>query len=87
MKQKQLVKMINAEINLLLKLKHPNIILFREAIYSQEKERIFIVLEYCAKGSLLNIYSNQMTVEETEWHREVHGYFLQMIEAISFSTK
>lgn len=43
------------------------------------------MLEYCAKGSLLNIYSNQMTVEDKEWHREVHGYFLQMIEAISFS--
>lgn len=34
LKQKQLTKMINAEINLLLRLRHPNIIQFREAIYA-----------------------------------------------------
>lgn len=86
LKQKQLTKMINAEINLLLRLRHPNIIQFREAVYAQEKERIFIVLEYCAKGSLLNILNAKLTLSDEDWHREVHGYFLQMVEAIAFST-
>lgn len=36
--------MINAEINLLMKLKHKNVIQLKEAIYSSEKERMFIVL-------------------------------------------
>lgn len=64
LKQKQLVKLINAEINLLLYLKHPNVVQFKEAIYSVEKERIFIVLEYCAKGSLLHILNSRLTVED-----------------------
>ena len=87
LKQKQLTKMINAEINLLLRLRHPNIIQFREAIYANEKERIFIVLEYCAKGSLLNILNAKLTLSDEEWQREVFGYLLQMVEAISFSKK
>jgi len=87
LKQKQLTKMINAEINLLLRLRHPNIIQFREAIYANEKERIFIVLEYCAKGSLLNIFNAKLTLSDEEWQREVFGYLLQMVEAISFSKK
>lgn len=87
LKQKQLTKMINAEINLLLRLRHPNIIQFREAIYANEKERIFIVLEYCAKGSLLNILYAKLTLSDEEWQREVFGYLLQMVEAISFSKK
>jgi serine/threonine protein kinase len=78
--------MINAEINLLLRLRHPSIIQFREAIYAQEKERIFIVLEYCARGSLLNILNARLTASEEEWHREVQVYFAQMAEAIAFST-
>lgn len=54
--------MVNAEINLLLRLRHPNIILFREAIFSPEKERMFIVLEYCSSGSLLNVAANKLTI-------------------------
>jgi serine/threonine protein kinase len=86
LKQKQLTKMINAEINLLLRLRHPNIIQFREAVFAQEKERIFIILEYCARGSLLNILNARITVPDEEWHLEVQGYFAQMVEALSFST-
>lgn len=63
-KQKQLIEMVNAETNLLLRLKHPNIINFKEAIYSPEKERMFVVLEYCSKGSLLSILHNRLTVED-----------------------
>jgi hypothetical protein len=44
LKQKQLTKMVNSEISLLLKLRHKNIIGFTEGIYSPEKERMFIVL-------------------------------------------
>lgn len=71
--------MINAEINLLMRLRHPNIVQLREAIHAQEKERIFIVLEYCAKGSLLNILNSRLTLSDEEWHQEVKGYFAQMV--------
>ena len=77
--------MVNAETNLLMKLRHPSIVQFKEAIYSPEKERMFIVLEYCSKGSLLAIYNNRLTTEDDVWHSEVRGYFRKMVEAISFS--
>lgn len=77
--------MVNAEISLLMRLRHPNIIQLKEAIYSAEKERMFIVLEYCSKGSLLTVLNSRLTVEDEEWHEEVRGYFRQMVEAISFS--
>ena len=85
-KQKQLIQMVNAETNLLLKLRHPHIIQFKEAIYAAEKERMFIVLEYCSQGSLLSILHNRLTVEDNQWHQEVRGYFKQMVEAIALST-
>lgn len=47
--------MVNSEINLLIKLKCPYIIGFEEAIYLPEKQRVFIVLEYCSKGPLTKI--------------------------------
>ena len=84
-KQKQLIQMVNAETNLLLKLRHPHVIQFKEAIYAPEKERMFIVLEYCSQGSLLSIMHNRLTVEDQEWHQEVRSYFRQMIDALSFS--
>jgi serine/threonine protein kinase len=67
-KQRQLIEMVNAETNLLLKLRHPHVVQFKEAIYSPEKERMFIVLEYCSKGSLLAILNNRLTAEDWEWH-------------------
>jgi len=84
-KQRQLVQMVNAETNLLLKLRHPNIIQFKEAIYSPEKERMFIILEYCSQGSLLSIMHNRITVEDSEWQKEVRGYFRQIVKAVAFS--
>ena len=56
--------MVNAEISLLMRLRHPNIIQLKEAIYSAEKERMFIVLEYCSKGSLLTVLNSRLTVED-----------------------
>ena len=43
------------------------------------------MLEYCAKGSLLNILNAKLTLPDEEWHIEVFGYLLQMVEAVSFS--
>lgn len=57
--------MVNCEIELLIKLRSPNIIGFEEAIYAVEKQRIFIVLEFCSKGSLLRIINGSNTVPKS----------------------
>lgn len=61
-KEEQIVKMINCETSLLRKLKSPNIIGFEEVIHSPDKERVFIVLEYCSKGSLLKIINKSLDI-------------------------
>jgi len=40
---------------------------------------MFIVLEYCARGSLLNVMASKLTLEDEEWWEEVRGYFIQMV--------
>ena len=46
---------------------------------------MFIVLEYCSKGSLLTIMNNRLTVDLDQWEGEVRGYFVQAVAALQFS--
>lgn len=69
-----------------MKLKHKNVIQLKEAIYSSEKERMFIVLQYCSKGSLITVLNAKLTTPDQIWMEEVRGYFRQMVDAIAFST-
>lgn len=78
--------MVNSEVSLLIKLKHPNVIGFREAIFSSEKERMFLVLEYCHRGSMLSLVNQHLTLTEWEWMEVVRKNFIQMVEGIAFST-
>jgi serine/threonine protein kinase len=66
----------------LIKLRSPNIVGFEEAIYSAEKQRIFIVLEYCSKGSLLKIINGAAGVPVAEWHKTAKKYFIQMTKGL-----
>lgn len=47
---------------------------------------MFIVLEYCSKGSLITVLNSKLTVDDESWRDEVRGYFKQIVDAISFST-
>lgn len=43
------------------------------------------MLEYCARGSLSNIFNSRLDIDEAEWYEEVKGYFIQMVEGLAFS--
>lgn len=91
-KDEQLIKMINTEMRLLKKLSDsPHIVRHHSSIFSSEKEKIFIVLEHCSKGSLLKISQdegsfNRKNKDKVErWFNTVLMYFRQLVNGISFS--
>lgn len=74
--------MINSEISMLIKLKSPNIIGFEEAIYFPDKQRVFIVLEYCSKGTILKYMQGSTTVSFAEWQIRVKPIMKQIAQGI-----
>jgi len=41
---------VDREIRLLRKLRHPNVIELIDVLFSEEKQKMYIVLEYCVAG-------------------------------------
>lgn len=78
--------MINSEISLLIKLKSENIIGFEEAIYLESKQRVFIVLEYCSKGSIQKFISPPSPEKSFEqWQSYVKKYMFQIAKGLQKS--
>lgn len=46
-------------------LDHPNIIKLYEALYNEEYERLYLILEYCEKGSLLGFIKSKEAEVDT----------------------
>ena len=84
-KDEQLHKMINNEIEILLKLKHPNIIKLEEAIYAKQAEKIFLVLENCSRDLAKAIRASS-DVPYAEWMIRCQKYCRQMAVALKYST-
>ena len=73
--------MISVESRILSTLQHSNVINFFEALYSEECEKLFIVLEFCSKGSL----SGLGRAEKGEsWDERLKGIVKQSVEGLAF---
>ena len=71
----------NEEIQMMKILDHPGIIKFFECF--EDKIRVYIVMEYCSGGDLLQRIESQAVFSE----KEAKGLFRQMISAINYCHK
>jgi MAP/microtubule affinity-regulating kinase len=69
---------VEREIRILKSLNHPNIIKLIEVV--RENHRIFVVMEHCEGGTLLNL----ITSDKLKGLSEVKRLFRQIVEGISY---
>ena len=78
-------KMAATEINLLKKLKHPNIIKLYDCIQNDEKEKLYLFIDLCVVSlqDMLDIdeHNKQLKIFPI-W--QAHGYFIQLINGIEY---
>lgn len=70
------------EVNIMRKLKHPNVIQLIEVIQKEEKQKIYIVLEFAGAGSLqqvINSHPNKRLPLCDVWR-----FFRQFIEGLEY---
>ncbi|XP_020901044.1 serine/threonine-protein kinase STK11 [Exaiptasia diaphana] len=72
---------VKREIQLLKRLHHNNVIKLYDVIYNEEKQKIYMIMEYCV-GEL------QEMVESVDDHKfpisQAHGYFCQLINGLEY---
>ena len=67
------------EIQLLKLLKHKNVIELVEVLYNNEKEKMYIVMEYCVRG-LQDMLENAPLKKFPLW--QAHGYVIMFYKNI-----
>lgn len=58
---KTALQAVEHEIKVMRRLDHPNIVRLHEVIEDDEKDRLYIVMEYCTRGSILEWNSSDKT--------------------------
>jgi len=51
MKEKE-KKQLVSEVNILRELRHPNIVRYHDRVIDKDTAKLYIVMEYCAKGDM-----------------------------------
>lgn len=87
MKRRKLRRIPNGELNvqreiqLLKRLLHPNVIKLYDVIYDEQKQKMYMIMEYCV-GEL------QEMLDNTEQHKfpiwQAHGYFRQLLNGLDY---
>ncbi|KAI6178557.1 Non-specific serine/threonine protein kinase [Aphelenchoides besseyi] len=74
-------KNVEHEIYILERIAHPNIVKLLEVFRIEEKEKLYLVMEFC-------ICSLQQILDTAEQHRlpefQCHGYFVQLLDGIEY---
>ncbi|XP_019645394.1 PREDICTED: serine/threonine-protein kinase stk11-like [Branchiostoma belcheri] len=87
LKKKKLRKIPNGEqnvkreIQLLRKLRHKNIINLVDVLYNEEKQKMYLVMEYCV-GGLQEMLESAPGKKFPIW--QAHGYFCQLLEGLCY---
>lgn len=72
---------VQREIQLLKRLCHPNVIKLYDVIYDEQKQKMYMIMEYCV-GEL------QEMLESIEEHKfpiwQAHGYFTQLLNGLEY---
>ncbi|CAH0555445.1 unnamed protein product [Brassicogethes aeneus] len=72
---------VQREIKLLRSLRHKNVIRLVDECYNSEKEKKYLIMEFCA-GSLQGMLDS--TPDKRLPHFQAHGYFLQLIDGLEY---
>ncbi|ODM91746.1 Serine/threonine-protein kinase STK11 [Orchesella cincta] len=72
---------VEREIKLLKRLNHPNVIKLIEVMFIEEKQKMYLVLEYCI-GGLQDVLETSPNKKFPIW--QAHGYFTQLIEGLEY---
>ncbi|CAH1161189.1 unnamed protein product [Phyllotreta striolata] len=87
LKQRKLRRIPNGELNvqreikLLKKLKHKNLINLVDLLYNHEKEKMYLIMEYCV-GSLQGMLDASPDKKFPQY--QAHDYFLQLIDGLEY---
>lgn len=87
LKKKKLRKIPNGELNLqreiqmLKTLKHKNVIELVDVLYNHEKEKMYLIMEYCV-GGLQDMLESAPTKKFPLW--QAHGYFCQLVDGLDY---
>ncbi|PSN51071.1 Serine/threonine-protein kinase STK11 [Blattella germanica] len=72
---------VQREIQLLKILKHKNVIGLVDVLYNEEKQKMYMVLEYCV-GGLQDMLESTPKKKFPLW--QAHGYFCQLVDGLEY---
>ncbi|CAH1406520.1 unnamed protein product [Nezara viridula] len=72
---------VQREIQLLKLLKHKNVIEMVDVLYNHEKEKMYLVMEYCV-GVLQDMLESTPLKKFPNW--QAHGYFCQLMDGLEY---
>lgn len=72
---------VQSEIRLLKKLKHKNVIDLVDVLYNDEKEKMYLVMEFCV-GGLQDMLESSPCKKFPLW--QAHGYFSQLLDGLEY---
>ncbi|XP_043463411.1 serine/threonine-protein kinase STK11 [Leptopilina heterotoma] len=72
---------VQSEIRLLRKLKHKNVIDLVDVLYNDEKEKMYLVMEFCV-GGLQDMLESSPCKKFPLW--QAHGYFSQLLDGLEY---
>ncbi|XP_022229861.2 serine/threonine-protein kinase stk11 [Drosophila obscura] len=72
---------VTREIHLLKQLKHPNIVELMDVLYNEEKQKMYLVMEYCV-GGLQEMVDYQTDKKMPLF--QAHGYFHQLVDGLEY---
>eukprot|EP00127_Corallochytrium_limacisporum_P004678 Clim_evm32s172 gene=Clim_evmTU32s172 len=72
---------VKREISLMQKLKHENVIQLIDVLYNEEKQKMYLVLEFCV-GGLQELLESAPENRFPEW--QAHYYFKQLINGLEY---
>ncbi|XP_057332449.1 serine/threonine-protein kinase STK11 [Microplitis mediator] len=72
---------VQREIQLLKRLKHKNVIELIDVLYNEEKEKMYLVMEFCVCG-LQDMLESTANKRFPIW--QAHGYFTQLVDGLEY---
>ncbi|XP_053687343.1 serine/threonine-protein kinase stk11 [Sabethes cyaneus] len=72
---------VRSEINLLRKLRHNNVIELLDVLYNEEKQKMYLIMEYCVGG--LQEMLDSAPEKMLPMH-QAHGYFVQLLDGLEY---
>lgn len=72
---------VQREIKMLRRLNHPNVIKLIEVMFNEEKQKMYLILEYCL-GGLQTLLERAQGQKFPIW--QAHRYFIQLIEGLEY---